>query len=1079
MSIRRISALIGLACASGLFAADVPDRNTVSKFLTRVPLSFERNAGQAVDKSAAWVGHGQGYRVTLGAIGATIVPAAPGRSDAVRVTFLNARPQADATPLDPLPGKTNYLIGADPKRWLRNLPTYGRIEYRNVYDGIDVAWYGDQRQIEYDLTIRPGADPNRIRMRVEGARQLALGADGAVDIETAAGAMSLRLPHIYQTIAGARQLVRGSFSLEAGNAIGFKLAAYDRTQPLVIDPTREYGSYLGGFGVNAIATDSLGDVYVAGSASAGMATVNAVQPGTSSTNGDCFVMKLNPAGTAVLYSTYIGDSTGSSQIKGIAVDSSGELVGTGSAMGKDFPLVNPAWSTFDTIRNQSAIALKLSADGSALVYSTYLSGVLGLGAAVDGSGNAYVVGDALATAVATRGAYQTVYGGGENDAFVAKLGNTGALNYLTLLGGSGYDQGTAIAVDSLGNAYVAGYTNSASFPGNPPGARTANAGGYDIFVARVSPDGSQVPWLTFLGGTGNETQPVLARSNSNGMLYIAGTTTSADLPTTAGVIQPSSHGSGQGFIASINPDGMSFGFVTYLGGRKYDTISAIALTPSGQLAVAGTASSSDFASRNAIQPAFAGNGVSFFSSADSGASWTAGDGGLPASVLALTSDPSNANTVLALSANPPSVFRTTDGGATWAAEPLPATFWSVGGSPAFARSPANPAVVYAYFPITNGPSPYEFVFRSTDDGVTWTGVAAPPASATDWLEGIALSGTDARTFVEVFESGNVYRSTDGGATFTALAPLPGGHCTAAWPGALTGSPDGSFYLGAYSGICKSTDNGSTWSPLAATSGWLPEAIAVSPSNPLVVYVNDFGTVYTSTDAGKTWNTGTWPGGSVNTLAVAASNPKVVYAAGSGGVFVSKDGAKTWSPTASVPFSPNAIAVSATAPTAVYTGGTSATNGFAAKLNVTGTSLLWSTFYTGSNGSGLSAIASAASGDVWIAGNTSSTDLPITPNAYGSVGSASGAAFLARISDTAAPCSYSVNPSSLIAYGAQDLTFSVTAPSGCAWTATASDNTWIAVQTGSGTASGVVSARRWPSINSNDPSANSRATSAPA
>jgi hypothetical protein len=144
MHIRRISALIGVACASSLLAAGVPDRDSVSQSLARIPLSFERNAGQAADKSAAWVGRGYGYGVTLGATGATIVPSAPGRSDVVRMQFLNARPGADSKSLEPLPGKTNYLIGTDPKRWIQNLATYGRIEYRNVYAGIDVAWYGNQ-----------------------------------------------------------------------------------------------------------------------------------------------------------------------------------------------------------------------------------------------------------------------------------------------------------------------------------------------------------------------------------------------------------------------------------------------------------------------------------------------------------------------------------------------------------------------------------------------------------------------------------------------------------------------------------------------------------------------------------------------------------------------------------------------------------------------------------------------------------------------------------------------------------------------------------------------------------------------
>ncbi|MGB7758226.1 MAG: SBBP repeat-containing protein, partial [Bryobacteraceae bacterium] len=1061
MHIRRISALTGLACASSLLAAGAPDRNTVSKFLARVPLSFERNAGQAADKSAAWVGRGYGYGVAVGATGATIVPSAPGRSDVVRMQFLNALPGAGSRPLEPLPGKTNYLIGADPSRWIHNLPTYGRIEYRNVYKGIDVSWYGNQGQLEYDFTVQPGADASRVRMSIEGANKLALTPDGGVDIETASGAMKLRLPQIYQDAAGGRQPVQGSYVLEANNVVGFKLAGYDKTRPLVIDPTLVYGSFLE-TSIRAITTDSLGYVYLGGSAGAGMATVNALQPGDRSTGTNCFVMKLDPTGTTVIYSTYIGGPTSWAYIQGIAVDSAGELAGTGSTGGPGFPMVNATWPTFDATNQQSAIALKLSADGSSLVYSTYLGAVVGFAVAVDGSGNAYLAGDSYATTMATSGAYQTVYGGGMNDAFAAKLGPAGALIYYTLLGGPGYDQGNAIAIDSLGNAYVAGFTNSVSFPGNPPGAQTTNAGGYDVFVAKVSPDGSSVPWLTFLGGTGDESSPQLVRDSSTGILYVAGTTTSADLPTTTGVIEHSANGPVQGFIASVNPDGMSIGFMTYLGGGKFDSINALALTPTGQLAVAGTSSSYDLASVNAIQPAFVGNGISLFSSANSGGSWTADDAGLPA-VVALTGDPSSASTMLALSNDPQSlaVFRTTNGGTSWAAKRLGQLAWWLGEPPVFVRSPANPAVVYVYLPTSVGPPPNDLVFRSTDGGATWAGLATPPASSGDDLQGVALSATAANTLVEIYYSGKVYRSTDGGATFSPLSPLPGWPCNAGtWQGPVTSSPDGSFYIGTYGGICKSTDGGSTWAQLAATGTWpvAPLAIAVSPINPLVLYaIDNSGVVHASPDAGATWSSGTTPGGQVSMLAISPSNPQVVYAAGSGGVFVSTNGAGAWSPAANLPFSPSAIAVNPSDPTAVYAGGSPSTDGFVAKLNTTGTSLLWSTFYSGSNGAYPNAIASVASGDVWIAGSTSSTDLPITANASSSLGSTNGAGFLARISDTTASCSYSLNPSSLVSYGAQSLTFAVTAPSGCGWTATPSDSSWITVNTASGTASGVVSA----------------------
>jgi hypothetical protein len=1057
---RVLFGYVVLAGISGLMGATAEDHRPAVMAISQLPLSFE----PATSGNTRWTVRGEGYRLAVGAADVEVAL----REEQLRIRFVGGNGKASSEGLDTLPGKANYFIGRDPKGWLRDIPTYQRVRYQSVYPGVDVLWYGKQGRLEYDLELEPGADAGRIAMRFEGARKMAVEASGDLRVEMAGGPLWLKLPEVYQDGIGGRKRIVSGYELRAGNEVGFHLGAYDKSRPLVIDPTLVYGSYLGsGFSVAAVATDSLGNVYVGGIAGAGLATVNALQPGSMGSS-NCFIMKLDPTATTVLYSTYIGGSgSASSAIAGLAVDSSGALVGTGETGAKDFPLVNAAWSTYDATNNESAFVLKLSANGSAFVYSTYLSGSYGSAVALDGTGNAYVVGATFATAVATPGAWQTVYGGGTNDAFVAKLGPAGALVYLTLLGGSGYDQGTGIAVDSLGNAYVAGYTDSVSFPNSAPGARTTNNGGNDAFIAKISPDGSSVPWLTFLGGTEDETVTALVRDPSSGTLYVAGSTTSADLPTTAGVVQPSANGPEQGFVASLNPDGMSFGFVTYLGGRKVDLINAMTLTPTGQLAVAGTSSSDDLASVNAIQPAFIGNGLSFFKSVNSGGSWTPSDTGLPSQVLALTGDPTSASTILAVSANPLSVFRTTNGGTSWLAEPLAAGLWCWMSPPAFVRSPAKPAVVYVYFPFSCGPPPNDHVFRSTDGGVTWTGLANPPVSSYDYLEGVALSGTDANTLVEVFLSGAVYRSTDGGATFNALSSLTAYPCSVAWTWAapVTSSPDGSFYLGTYGGICKSTDNGSTWSLLAGSSvlGNLPTTIAVSSSTPSVVYVlMPGGAVYRSPDGGATWNLKTTPG-SVSEIAVAPSNSQVVYAAGSGsGVFVSTDGAATWSPTAALPSGISAIAVNPSDPTAVYAGLTSATDGFVAKLSTAGTSLLWSTFYTGSSGSNPAAIASVASGDVWIAGSTSSTDLPITANAYSSIstGTSTGLStgFLARISDTTASCSFRLNPSSWISDGSQNPSFAVTAPSGCAWTATPSDNTWITIQTGaSGTASGTVSA----------------------
>ncbi|MGA3029070.1 MAG: SBBP repeat-containing protein, partial [Bryobacteraceae bacterium] len=1049
----RIIGFILLAGISNLMGATAEDRRPAMVATAQVPLSFER----ATSGNTRWTARGNGYRLAVGAADVEVGL----RDEQLRILFVGANAKAPSEGLNALAGKVNYFVGNDPKRWLRDIPTYGRVRYSGVYPGVDMVWYGKQGRLEYDLGLQPGADASRIAMRFEGARKMAVEASGDLRVEMAGGSLSLKLPEVYQEGSGGRKRIGSRYELRAGNEVGFHLGAYDKSRPLVIDPTLVYGSYLGSaFSINAMTTDILGNVYVGGYAGAGLATVNAFQPGMMG-GSDAFVMKFDPTGTTVLYSTYIGGSS-FDEITSVAVDSSGELVATGTTDSKDFPLVNAAWSTFDTSSNQNAIVLRLSADGSTLVYSTYLSSRFGATVALDGSGSAYVAGDTDASAVATSGAWQTVYGGGFQDAFVAKLGPAGALVYLTFLGGSGYDEGTQITVDSLGNAYVTGYTDSVSFPNSPPGVHTTNSGGQDVFIAKVSSDGSSVPWLTFLGGTGDDETSysgTLVRDSSSGILYVAGSTTSADLPTTAGVLQPSPNGPAQGFVASVNPDGMSFGFVTYLGGRKEDSINAITETPSGQLVVAGSSSSYDLASVSAIQPAFVGNGISLFESANSGGSWTASDSGLPASVLALAGDPSSATTILALSPWPLSVFRTTNGGASWLAEPLSGHMWSWLGSPAFSffRSPANPSVVYVYFPFSEGPPPDTLVFRSVDDGATWTGLTNPDSS--EWMDGVAFSATDANTLVEVFENGSVYQSTDGGLTFNPLPSLTSYPCEVSWEGPLASSPDGSFYLGTYSGICKSTDNGSTWSLLAGSSAiGNPAAVAVSANTPSVLYaMNQSGAVYSSPDGGVTWNPGTSPGGSVNKLVVAASNPQVVYAAGSGGVFVSTNGGGTWSPAANLPFSVSAIAVSPLNPAVVYAGGSTASDGFVAKLSADGKNLLWSTFYTGSNGSYPDSVASVASGDVWIAGGTSSADLPVTANAY-SAHSANGASFLARISDATASCSYYLNPPSWISYGAETLGFAVTSPSGCAWTASPSDSSWITIQTGAaGTASGTVSA----------------------
>ena len=1069
---RAIILLTALICANCLVAAGTADRNTAEKMLNGMPLSFERSAGQLTDQSAEWVGHANGYRVGLDATGATILPASADRSDVVRMEFVNARSQASSKPLDPLRGRSNYLVGRDPSRWIQNLETYGRVEYDGVYEGVDVAWYGNQGQLEYDFLLRPGADPNRIRVRFDGTRKLALEANGDVRIETAAGAMELRLPLVYQEAAGVRKRIEGRYRLRAANEIGFELAAYDTSKPLVIDPTLVYGTYFGtGLTIQAIATDAQGNVYIGGfgdshETTPGLPLVNAMQEGMLGSR-NAFVVKFDPTGTVVLYSTYVGGAN-YDWLTGLTVDSSGEVMATGTADSTDFPLVNPIQSQGD--KKGMPFAFKLNPAGSAFVYSTYLgsSGSNGVAVATDGAGSAYIAGKASATFTASVGAAQSTFGGGSSDAFAAKLGADGKLIYATLLGGGDADSGTAIAADPQGNAYVAGMTRSATFPSSPAGARAGSGGGVDTFVAKLAPDGGAVSWLAVLGGSGDDKPVALSRDSASGTLYIAGTTTSRDLPTTAGVIQPSASGPTQGFIASVAPGGASFGFVTYLGGTKEDWIAGMALDASGRLAVTGSSTSSSFPSVNAIQTAFGGQSVSLYKSGGVGGAWTPADTGLPNSVYALSTDPSGPGTVLAAvdpvlsgtSAFDVGVLRTTNDGTSWTAASARSpvtTYFSARQPTQFLRSAANPAVVYLAYPSieTQGPGGTTngfTAFGSNDSGATWRALAQPAAG--DYMAGMAVSNADANTVVEIGSSGKVYRSTDGGASFTQVSTVihPGsyGYPVAAGPG-------GTLLVVTASGLSTSPDFGTSWS---VPNYSLPTAFATSPSNPSVIYKIQYAAIFKSTDGGTTWNQGALPGLSMTLtrLQVAPGNSQVLGATDGSFVSVSMDGGASWTASPRYPgWQITGLAVNSSG--TVYAAGPTASDAFVAKLSADGKTLLWSTFYAGSFGSTPAGVATTGSGDVWIAGVTSSSNLPVTSDAYRPIPFEFGGEFLARIADATAACSYGIAPSSAIAANGNSASasFMVTAPSGCSWTAVSSDSGWITVASGgAGTGVGAVS-----------------------
>ena len=554
---RRILTLLTLVTGFALpFAAAAETR--VSQSYGKLPLHFEANQGQT-HQDVRFLARGPGYSLYLTAGEAVLVLTQPnpdakrdlrstperrgtqprGTPVVVRMSLVGAAPKPPASGREELPGKANYLIGKDPAKWRTNVPTYAKVHYREVYPGIDLVYYGNQRQLEYDFVVSPGADPERIVLGFQGGERLEINAEGELVLHAGGGALRQQKPVIYQEINGVRTKIEGRYVLKDAHRVGFQLAAYDQSRPLVIDPTLVYSTYLGGSISDdgyGIAVDAAGSAYVTGLAgSTDFPTASPLQAAYGG-GGDAFVSKLNAAGSALLYSTYLGGS-GEDYGYGIAVDADGSAYVTGGTTSTDFPTVNPLQAANGG--GTDAFVSKLDAAGCALLYSTYLGGSGGdggAGIAVDAAGSAYVSGSTSSTNFPTANPLQAASGGGLTDAFVSKLNAAGsALLYSTYLGGSSRDAGRGIAVDAAGSAYVTGWTTSTNFPTASP-LQSAKAGFTDAFVSKLNAAGSALLYSTYLGGGFGDNYGLGIAVDAAGAAYVTGRTNSADF--TAGCTAP-------------------------------------------------------------------------------------------------------------------------------------------------------------------------------------------------------------------------------------------------------------------------------------------------------------------------------------------------------------------------------------------------------------------------------------------------------------------------------------------------------------------------------------------------------------
>ncbi len=417
------------------------------------------------------------------------------------VRFFGANPNVRIEAAEPQTGNVNFLIG-DRSQWSAGNATYRKITYRDLYPGIDMNYSGDRARVKSEFVVAPGADPSRIRLSYI-AEHVSIDSNGDLTLSSNTGELREAAPEIFQEIDGRRIYVDGRYLLLDAHTVGFEIGAYDRTKTLVIDPTLSYSTYLGGTSsgaVTAVAVDTAANLYVTGWTAALNFPIAGSVQSSNQGGVDSFVVKLNPSGTSILYATYIGGN-GDDRAAAIAVDAAGEAYVTGSTASTNFPKVSSLRATLGGGRD--AYVLKLNSTGNTLLWSTLLGGMSndwGNAIAVDSSGNAYIAGDTLSTDFPINGPLQPS-NGGLQDAFVTKLSSTGAMVFSTYLGGSQNEHAGGIAVDATGNVYVAGGTFSTNFPTKSP-LQSANGGGQDAFVTKIAAGGASLVYSSYLGGTG-------------------------------------------------------------------------------------------------------------------------------------------------------------------------------------------------------------------------------------------------------------------------------------------------------------------------------------------------------------------------------------------------------------------------------------------------------------------------------------------------------------------------------------------------------------------------------------------------
>ncbi len=610
-----VSALV-IACT----AQSVGTTNFSSKGYLQLPLYFEPSADDSTYRA-----RGSGFEMAFNASGTALILHGEKADRLIALTWHNAL-KAKLEPEDRLAGVTNYLASSDRSSWRTGISTYERLRYSGIYKNVDLVYYGNHGELEYDLLVGPGADLRQVQQSIHGVDNIRLDGNGDLILQVGNRTLRQHRPVAYQRVGGEKRPVKADFLILSNDTVGFRVGSYDPRLQLVIDPQLLYSSYFGGSATDAtqaMTVDRAGNVYLTGfTFSLDFPLKNPIYNTINGQNYVSFVTKFSASGQ-LAYSTYIGDPTSFSQGNGIAVDSAGEAYVVGNASPTGFPgtIIGP----HNQFTEDFAYALKLNSAGNALVYSVLFGGSSAStanAAALDGNGQLYVAGTTVSTDFpVTTGAFQTTEIGNP-DSFVVKLNAAGtAFEYATYFGGaSNYTVVKGIAIDSTGNAYVGGYLFGDGFPTttgafepaapaktltceetpescNPFDHIDATSG----FVSKLNPQGTGLLYSTYLAGTQVDEIHAIAVDRA-GNASVAGRSTSTNYPVTASAFQPKKvSGDFDSVITRLSPNGSSLVFSTYFGGHGVDSIESITLDSADNVYVAGDTTSTDLPVKSAFQ----------------------------------------------------------------------------------------------------------------------------------------------------------------------------------------------------------------------------------------------------------------------------------------------------------------------------------------------------------------------------------------------------------------------------------------------------------------------------------------------